>query len=70
MFERSPDLKIGVTLPFFQIWEKVELTRDRLNIWVSDGAMTAAASFTTHFTDIILTDDIFTFALTIYLMTT
>jgi hypothetical protein len=51
MFERSPDLKIGVTLPFFQIWEKVELTRDRLNIWVSDGAMTAAASFTTHFTD-------------------
>ncbi len=37
MFEHSPDLKIDVTLPFFQIWGKVEE--------LSDGAMTAAASF-------------------------
>ena len=45
MFERSPDLKIGVTLPFFQIWGKVEELSDRLDNWVSDGAMTTAASF-------------------------
>jgi hypothetical protein len=45
MFDRSPHLKIGVTLPFFQIWGKVEELSDRLKIWVSDGAMTVAASF-------------------------
>jgi hypothetical protein len=45
MFDRSPDLKIDVTLPFFDIWGKVEELSDRLKIWVSDGAMTAAASF-------------------------
>jgi hypothetical protein len=32
-------------LSFFQIWGKVEELSDRLNMWVSDGAMTAAASF-------------------------
>ena len=36
MFERSPDLKIGVTLLFFQIWGEVEDLSDRLNIWVCE----------------------------------
>jgi hypothetical protein len=45
MFDRSPDLKIGVTLPFFQIWGKVEELSDKVKIWVSDGAMTVAAYF-------------------------
>ena len=45
MFERSPDLKISVTLPFLHIWGKVEELSDGLDIMVSDGVMTRAASF-------------------------
>ena len=43
MFERSPDLRAGVSLMFFQIWGRVKELSDRLNIWVSDGATTAGS---------------------------
>ena len=46
MFERSPDL--GVTLPSFQIWGKVEDFSEWLNISVIVGAITVVASFSSR----------------------